>query len=171
MSRRDGAIVAWHEVPGATPPQKDPSRRVRCDSCSVRASSRIGVIKISKTKTDFLVFKKHSAHFDEKIPHELVVPIIPYPTGRSFGGDAFQALRAWLLSCYPSGTKPFAAKPNPRQTQALGKCRRWQCRMGEVHPQSAGDARRPVRTEPLPTSLSVALSLGAVVLVVLVLDC
>ena len=22
MSRRDGAIVAWHEVPGTTPPQK-----------------------------------------------------------------------------------------------------------------------------------------------------
>ena len=22
MSRRDGAIVAWHEVPGAAPPQK-----------------------------------------------------------------------------------------------------------------------------------------------------
>src|ERR1700730_4979616 len=32
MSRRDGAIVAWHEVPGTAPPQK-PSRRVRCDSC------------------------------------------------------------------------------------------------------------------------------------------
>jgi hypothetical protein len=32
MSRRDGAIVAWHEVPGTAPPQKEPSRRVWCDS-------------------------------------------------------------------------------------------------------------------------------------------
>src|SRR5271165_4681445 len=32
MSRRDRAIVAWHEVPGTAPP-KEPSRRVRCDSC------------------------------------------------------------------------------------------------------------------------------------------
>src|SRR5580704_1005128 len=32
LSRRDGAIVAWHEVPG-TPPKRGPSRRVRCDSC------------------------------------------------------------------------------------------------------------------------------------------
>jgi hypothetical protein len=26
-------IVAWHEVPGTAPPQKEPSRRVRYDSC------------------------------------------------------------------------------------------------------------------------------------------
>src|ERR1700722_2178849 len=32
MSRRDGAIVAWHEVPGTTPPPNEPSRRVRYDS-------------------------------------------------------------------------------------------------------------------------------------------
>src|SRR5580704_10244967 len=32
LSRRDGAIVAWHEVPGKTPP-KEPSRRVGYDSC------------------------------------------------------------------------------------------------------------------------------------------
>ena len=30
-SRRDGAIVAWHEVPGKRHP-KEPSRRVRSDS-------------------------------------------------------------------------------------------------------------------------------------------
>jgi hypothetical protein len=30
-SRRDRSIVAWHEVPGMTPP-KEPSRRARCDS-------------------------------------------------------------------------------------------------------------------------------------------
>jgi hypothetical protein len=31
--------------------------------------------------------------------------IIPYPTGRLFGLALVQALRAWLRSCCPSGTK------------------------------------------------------------------
>src|SRR6202035_5236282 len=35
--------------------------------------------------------------------------IIPYPTGRLFGLALSQALRAWLRSCYPSGTKPVEA--------------------------------------------------------------
>ena len=33
MSRRDDAIVAWHEVPGRVPPQKVRPVGVRCDSC------------------------------------------------------------------------------------------------------------------------------------------
>ena len=45
MSRRDDPIVAWHEVPGTAPPQKKPSRRVRCDSFSWRTASMIGVRK------------------------------------------------------------------------------------------------------------------------------
>jgi hypothetical protein len=32
LVRRDGAIVAWHEVPSEAPP-KEPSRRVRSNSC------------------------------------------------------------------------------------------------------------------------------------------
>ena len=32
MSRRDGAIVAWHEVPGDSVTPTEPSRRVRYDS-------------------------------------------------------------------------------------------------------------------------------------------
>jgi hypothetical protein len=35
LSRRDGAIVAWHEVPGQGH-LKEPSRRVRSDSAGVR---------------------------------------------------------------------------------------------------------------------------------------
>ena len=31
MSQRDGAIVAWHEVPGKSVTSKEPSRRVRYD--------------------------------------------------------------------------------------------------------------------------------------------
>jgi hypothetical protein len=34
--------------------------------------------------------------------------ITPYPTGGSFRVALFQALRAWLLSCCPSGTKTGA---------------------------------------------------------------
>jgi len=36
MSRRDGAIVAWHEVPGTAPPQK--SRPFVPESCSCSSS-------------------------------------------------------------------------------------------------------------------------------------
>ncbi|MEA3146640.1 MAG: hypothetical protein QOI53_2169, partial [Verrucomicrobiota bacterium] len=39
MSRRDGAIVAWHEVPGTCHPN-EPSRRARCDYVQVRAPIR-----------------------------------------------------------------------------------------------------------------------------------
>src|SRR5580693_4354762 len=49
--------------------------------------------------------KKHGAHFDEKYLWDSLRPIIPYPTGRFFGGTLSQALRAWLRSCCPSGTK------------------------------------------------------------------
>jgi hypothetical protein len=41
LSRRDGAIVAWHEMPGKTPP-KEPSRRVRCDRVRRTRAKRIG---------------------------------------------------------------------------------------------------------------------------------
>src|ERR1700730_18561441 len=67
------AIVAWHEVPGAAPPRKRPSRRVRCDSC-------------------------RCAHLWDE-----VCQIIPYPTGRFFRGMCFQALRARLRSVVPPG--------------------------------------------------------------------
>jgi hypothetical protein len=35
LSRRDSAIVAWHEVPGKAP-SKEPSRRVRYDRGAAR---------------------------------------------------------------------------------------------------------------------------------------
>ena len=43
--------------------------------------------------------------FDEKYLWNQLRPIIPYPTGRCFRGTLSQALRAWLRSCCPSGTK------------------------------------------------------------------
>jgi hypothetical protein len=36
QSRRDGPIVAWHEVPGTVPPQKEPSRRVKRGVASIQ---------------------------------------------------------------------------------------------------------------------------------------
>ena len=47
LSRRDGAIVAWHEVPGSTTP-KEPSRRVRCDSlrAAAKKSGKSGGLRI-----------------------------------------------------------------------------------------------------------------------------
>src|SRR6476646_5017098 len=42
-SRRDGAIIAWHEVPGTSATPKDPSRRVRYDSAGVRTDSMMEV--------------------------------------------------------------------------------------------------------------------------------
>jgi len=42
-SRRDGAIVAWHEVPGTSPPQKSRPVGYGLIHAGVRTSSMIGV--------------------------------------------------------------------------------------------------------------------------------
>jgi hypothetical protein len=52
MSRRDGAIVAWHEVPGTAPPQKSRPVGYGAIRAGVRIDSMIGVTKISNTKTE-----------------------------------------------------------------------------------------------------------------------
>ena len=45
MSRRDGAIVAWHEVPGIGPPQKSRPAGYGVIGAGVRTDSMIGVTK------------------------------------------------------------------------------------------------------------------------------
>jgi hypothetical protein len=45
MSRRDGAIVAWHEVPGTAPPQKSRPVGYGVIRPGVRTDSMIGVTK------------------------------------------------------------------------------------------------------------------------------
>jgi hypothetical protein len=55
----------------------------------VRVGSMIGVMKISNTKTDYLVLKKHGAHFGEKYFIGLGVPDQAVPPGRLFRQDAF----------------------------------------------------------------------------------
>ena len=82
---------------------------------SASVSPRHGSITIEqqlerhRTRTfqeEYLAFlKKHGAHFDEKYLWDQLRPIIPYPTGRFFRGTLSQALRAWLRSACPSGTK------------------------------------------------------------------
>ena len=42
MSRRDGAIVAWHEVPGTAPPQKSRPVGYGVIRAGVRTDSMIG---------------------------------------------------------------------------------------------------------------------------------
>ena len=93
MSRRDGAIVAWHEVPGTVPPQKSRPVGYGVIRAGVRTDSMIGVtgygafsvgisqvqetvhyieqqLEHHRTRTfqeEYLAFlKKHGAHFDEK---------------------------------------------------------------------------------------------------------
>src|SRR6202043_648514 len=43
MSRRDGAIVAWHEVPGTAPPQKSHPVGYGMIRAGVRTDTMIGV--------------------------------------------------------------------------------------------------------------------------------
>src|SRR6478672_2655782 len=73
MSRRDGAIVAWHEVPGTAPPQKSRPVGYGLMRAGVRTDSMIGGTKFpSRTSSDtnlsrrVFSLKKHGAHFEEK---------------------------------------------------------------------------------------------------------
>jgi hypothetical protein len=50
LSRRDGATVAWHEVPRDRPP-KEPSRRVQSDSRRRAHGSMLGVTKFRMDHT------------------------------------------------------------------------------------------------------------------------
>jgi hypothetical protein len=85
MSRRDGAIVAWHEVPGTASPQKSRPVGYGVIRAGVRTGSMIGATKFRIRKLKNLMLygfwptiqflsmantlaflKKHGAHFDEK---------------------------------------------------------------------------------------------------------
>src|ERR1700723_2297755 len=53
MSRRDGAIVAWHEVPGTAPPQKGRPVGYGLIRAGVRTDSMIGATKFrARTSSD-----------------------------------------------------------------------------------------------------------------------
>src|ERR1700722_6325987 len=70
LSRRDRLIVAWHEVPGSTPPQNSRPVGYGVIRAGVRAESMIGVrnFKIRRLKTFTLDvglarYAKHNANF------------------------------------------------------------------------------------------------------------
>jgi hypothetical protein len=95
MSRRDGAIVAWHEVPGTAPPQESRPVGYGVIRVGVPADSGNGhyieqQLEHHRTRTfqeEYLAYvKKHGPHFDEKYLWDALRPIIPYPTGRYFPG-------------------------------------------------------------------------------------
>jgi hypothetical protein len=92
-------IVAWHEVPGTAPPQKSrpvgyglivqvcaPIRRLERKISNAVSLSRIEMIP-------------------KMYLWDRLRPIIPYPAGRFFRWTLSQALRAWLPSACPFGTK------------------------------------------------------------------
>jgi hypothetical protein len=100
QSRRDGPIVAWHEVPGTGPPPK--SRPVGHGMIGRRPNPR-GVF-CRKGVPFFFRKVKHSKH-------RIAAPTganqtVPLRDG-SFEVALSRALRARLRSDRPSGTEPF----------------------------------------------------------------
>ena len=89
MSRRDGAIVAWHEVPGKAPPQKD--RPVGYGA--IRASMR----RRFDDSSDEISTRNTSGNS--------CGPIIPYPTGRFFRGNFPRHFVPGYDRCCPFGTQ------------------------------------------------------------------
>jgi hypothetical protein len=109
MSRRDGAIVALHEVPGAPPQECRPVgyglilAGVRTDSMIIGHEPRL---------------KKHGAHFDPKIPLGLATPDHTVPYGTDLSRDAFPGTSCQAtISVVPTGRagKHFATASNLAQ--------------------------------------------------------
>src|ERR1700734_3896197 len=83
MSRRDGAIVAWHEVGQRHP--KEPSRRVRSDSrrCAHRFDDWSNEISNTKIETE----TRRTCR--REIPLRFAAPDHPVPYGTVLRRDAF----------------------------------------------------------------------------------
>src|SRR5580700_281139 len=93
MSRRDGAIVAWHEVPGTTPPQKSRPVGYGVIRAGLRTDSMIGVTKfgIRKLKKSLLYdfWPTIQFLFRREIPLGLATPDHTVPYGTVLSRDAF----------------------------------------------------------------------------------
>src|ERR1700722_3168180 len=107
LSRRDRLIVARHEVPGSDA-ERTPVPEGRSKSLSV---PQIFVFETeprheqATARRMFLPLQKRQGLLLKSLP--------PMRSVQSSRWDEaifslFQALRAWLRSCCPSGTKPFA---------------------------------------------------------------
>jgi hypothetical protein len=127
MSRRDGAIVAWHGVPGTAPPQKSRPVGYGVIRAGVHADSMIGVTKNSetllgnrarwylevqetvyyieqqlerhRTGTLFSLPKETRRTFRREIPLGLAAPDHTVPYGTVLSRDAFpRHFVPWLRS-------------------------------------------------------------------------
>src|ERR1700730_17128842 len=114
MSRRDGAIVAWHEVPGTASPQESRPVGYGVIRAGVRADSRKGhyieqQLEHHRTRAfqeEYLAsVKRHGPHFDEKYLWDSLRPIIPYPTGRFSRGRFPRHFVPGYDRCCPYGTR------------------------------------------------------------------
>jgi hypothetical protein len=80
------------------------------------------VIKISDTKTDYLVLKERRRTFRREMPHELAAPnhTVPYGTVPSGGRFSRHFVPGYDQSV-PPGQMPFPIEDPATQPQALGK--------------------------------------------------
>jgi len=149
LSRRDRLIVARHEVPG-----------LGCREGSVPEGrpKSLSVPKIFVVGTELMPIQKHQVL--------LLKSSGPIQSSRWDGAIflMFQALRAWLLSCCPSGTKTLfgiRGRARVRVRVRLGN----DCEERENEPAGAGFFREPLsRTSSnrFRSSIVIALELGLV---------
>jgi hypothetical protein len=64
--------------------------------------------------------KQYGTRFNEEDLPRLAALDHTVPYGTVLSGDAFQALRAWLLSCCPSGTKTIRPSKRLALTPLMG---------------------------------------------------
>ena len=114
MSRRDGAIVAWHEVPGTAPPQESRPVGYGVIRAGVRADSRKGhyieqQLEHHRTRAfqeEYLAsVKRQGPHFDEKLPLGFAAPDHTVPYGTVFEGRFPRHFVPGYDRCCPSGTR------------------------------------------------------------------
>jgi hypothetical protein len=109
----------------------------------VRAGSMLGVIKISDTKTDYLVLKERRRTFRPEIPHELATPnhTVPYGTVPSGGRFSRHFVPGYDQSV-PPGQMPVPIEDPATQPQALGKRPKLQGQASSLSTQGKPHARQ-----------------------------
>jgi hypothetical protein len=114
MSRRDGAIVAWHEVPGKAPPQKNRPVGHGVIRADLRTDSMTGLTKFRTFQEEYLAFlKNHVAHFAAKVPRGLAAPDhnVTYGTVLSRYAVPGTSCQATIGVVPPGQLKPVAKCP------------------------------------------------------------
>ena len=143
MSRRDGAIVAWHEVPGILRPPNQPSRRVRCDwrrrahrfddlesrwylAVSANGPLPRAADRNHRTQTlqeEYLAFLKIRHPLRRKYRWNYCARSDRTLRDGSFEAHLSQALRARLRSVVPTGLRTESKKvPNHPYLRAVQHC-------------------------------------------------